>query len=376
MTISCKQFLQLGAALALTASLPAVAGDRIELTPGQQRAFGVELAEATPAQQTLTRRYPAQVAVPNPQLRVVAAPQAGVLEALLVAEGERVEAGQALARLRSPQLVDAQSAYLESVIRFELAESELARDRQLHREGVIAERRLLESQARYKELSTLAEQRRQILGLAGLSEADVDTLTRTRRLSSSLPVHTPIGGVVLEQMVSTGQSVAAADPLYRVAELDPLWVEVHVPVDRLSGLTLGNRVLLPALGTEGRIITIGRMVHGEDQGVLVRAEVHDGVGQLRPGQFVEVQLGAGTDDGSPRWRVPAVAVMRNAGAAYILAARDGGFAVLPVTVIAEEEDSAVVTGPIQADDRLAVSGVVALKAVWLGGQGAGAGGSE
>jgi RND family efflux transporter MFP subunit len=376
MSASIEQRLGLAAVLALIAALPAAGAEQISLSLEQQRAFGVELAAPTPAQQTLTRRYPAQVAVPNPQLRVVAAPQAGVLEALLVAEGEQVEPGQALARLRSPQLVDAQSAYLESVIRLELAESELARDRQLHREGVIAERRLLESQARYKELSTLAEQRRQILGLAGLSEADVDTLTNTRQLSSSLPVRTPIGGVVLEQMVSTGQSVAAADPLYRVAELDPLWVEVHVPVDRLSGLALGNRVLLPALGTEGRIITIGRMVHGEDQGVLVRAEVHEGVGQLRPGQFVEVQLGAGTDDGSPRWRVPAVAVMRNAGEAYVFAARDGGFAVLPVSVIAEEEDAAVVTGPIQAGDRLASGGVVALKAVWLGGQGAGAGGSE
>jgi RND family efflux transporter MFP subunit len=371
MTISCKQFLRLGAALALTAALPAVAADRIELTPEQQRAFGVELATPTAAEQTLSRRYPAQVAVPNPQLRVVAAPQAGVLEALLVAEGERVEAGQALARLRSPQLVDAQSAYLESVTRLGLAESELARDRQLHREGVIAERRLLESQARYKELATQVDQRGQILSLAGLSPDDIDTLTQSRQLTSTLPIRTPIGGVVLEQMVTTGQSVAAAEPLYRVAELDPLWLEVHVPVDRLGGLAPGNPVLLPALGTKGRIITVGRMVHGEDQGVLVRAEVHEGVEQLRPGQFVEVQLGASAGANGERWRVPAAAVLRNAGAAYVFAARDGGFDVLPVTVIAEEEDSAVVTGPIQADDRLAISGVVALKAVWLGGEGGG-----
>jgi membrane fusion protein, heavy metal efflux system len=185
-------------------------------------------------------------------------------------------------------------------------------------------------------------------------------------------VHAPIAGVVLEQMVSTGQAVAAAAPLYRVAELQPLWVEVHVPVDRVDALKVGGRVLLPAIDTQGEIITIGRMVHEADQGVLVRAEVTEGTERLRPSQFVEVQLTSTAEETG--WRVPAGAVVRNAGAAYLFVAREGGFAALPVTVLAEEERSAVVasvSGGDPADalgpqDRVAVSGVVALKAAWLG----------
>ncbi len=191
---------------------------------------------------------------------------------------------------------------------------ELARDRKLHNEGVIAERRLLESQSNQRELSTMVDQRRQLLQLSGFSAADIDALTQSRQLSSSLPVHTPIGGVVLEQMVSTGQSVAAASPLYRVAELKPLWVEVHVPVESLGGLRLGAPVVLPTLGIEGQIITIGRMVHSEDQGVLVRAEIQTGTEKLRPGQFVEVQLSAAPTEGGS-WRVPSAAVVRYAGSA-------------------------------------------------------------
>ena len=348
--------------LAATAAEPAL----IPISPEQQRAFGIELAAPLVADETLTRRYPAQVAVPNPQLRVVSTPQAGVIEALLVAEGERVEPGQVLARLRSPELVDTQSAYLEAVTRLNLAESQLARDRKLHDEGVIAQRRLLESQASQKELATLVEQRYQLLQLSGLSAADIDALTRDRQLSSSLPVRTPIGGVVLEQMVATGESVANAAPLYRVAELKPLWVEVHVPVERLGGLALGAPVLLPALGIEGTIITVGRMVHAEDQGVLVRAEIEAGSEKLRPGQFVEVQLSAVSTSGRG-WRVPAATVVRNAGRAFVFAARAGGFAALPVEVLVEEERSAVIGGDLAASDRLAVTGVVALKAAWLAG---------
>jgi RND family efflux transporter MFP subunit len=343
----------------------AAAAARIPLTAAEQRSFGIALESPQPAEATLTRRYPARVAVPNPQLRVVAARKAGVVETLLVAEGENVTAGQVLARLQSPDLVAAQSDYLESLTRLALAESQVTRDRMLQREGVIAERRLLESQARRDELATLVEQRQQVLELAGMSATDIDALARSRTLTTSLPVRAPIGGVVLEQMVSTGESLTAATPLYRIADLKPLWIEVHVPVDRVEGLAPGARALLPGLGIEGRIITIGRLVHREDQGVLVRAEVSDGAEQLRPGQFIEVQLAA-TTDGGRRWRVPAEAMVRHAGQGYLFIARDGGFEPVSVRLIADEEGETVVAGPLTAADRIAVKGVVELKAAWLG----------
>ena len=114
------------------------------------------------------------------------------------------------------------------------------------------------------------------------------------------------------------------------------------------------------------------MVHEADQGVLVRAEVTQGTERLRPSQFVEVQLTSTAEETG--WRVPAGAVVRNAGSAYLFVAREGGFAALPVTVLAEEEKSAVVAGVPGGDpagelgpkDQVAVSGVVALKAAWLG----------
>ncbi|UHD14242.1 efflux RND transporter periplasmic adaptor subunit [Thiocapsa bogorovii] len=341
------------------------AASLIAVDADQQRAFGITLTTPLPAAETLTRRYPAEVTVPNRQMRVVAAPQSGVLESLLVAEGERVEVGQVLAELRSPELVDAQSQYLESLTRLELIESELARDRTLFGEGIIAERRLLESQSKQRELTTLVEQRLQLLELAGFSSEDIMTLARTRRLTSRLPVRAPIRGVVLEQMVSTGQSVATASPLYRVAELNPLWLEIHVPVERIVGLQEGGRVLLPREGTAGTVVTIGRMVHDQDQGVLVRAEISEGIERLRPGQFVEVQLSAEAEGES--WRVPTEAVVRHAGNAYVFVSRGDGFEALPVRVLAEEEGSAVVAGDLTATDRIAVTGVVAVKAAWLGG---------
>jgi RND family efflux transporter MFP subunit len=354
--------------LGLAPPSPAAESPLIPLGAGEQRAFGIELAAPVPAGAVLSRRYPGRVTVPNRQLRVVAAPQAGVVEALLVAEGELVAEGQVLARLASPDLVDAQSAYLEALTRLELADSELARERMLHREGITAESRLIEAEARQRELTTLVDQHRQRLALSGLRPRDVDHLAESRRLSSTLEVRAPIGGVVLEQRVDTGQSVAASAPLYRVGELSPLWVEVHVPVDALTGVSVGGLARLPETGVDGRIITVGRMVHDEDQSVLVRAEVTDGAEVLRPGQFTVVQLrtAAEADGGTGRWRLPSTAVVRRSGQAYCFLRAEGGYRAVAVTVLAEEEQSTVVRGPLAASDRVAVGGVAALKAAWLG----------
>ncbi|EIC21778.1 efflux RND transporter periplasmic adaptor subunit [Thiorhodovibrio frisius] len=362
------------AQLALTAALlsgaaAALAADIIPIDATQRRAFGIQLTAPEGTDETRSRRYPARVTVPNPQLRVVSAPQDGILVALLVAEGERVVAGQALAELRSPGLVDLQSAFLEASTRLELASSELERDQRLARDGLIAERRLFETRARQRELTTTVEQQRQRLAIAGLSDTDIATLRDSRQLGSTLPIRAPLAGVVLEQMVATGESVAAATPLYRIAELDPLWLEVHVPVDDLAGLTIGGRAWLPELERPGTIITIGRMVHERDQGVLVRVEVTDSSGRLRPGQFIEVQLtAAGTG-----WQVPVSALVRQGDRAYLFVARPEGFAAVPVTVLSEQDGRAMIAAELTPEDRIATRGTVALKAIWLGGEGSGGG---
>lgn len=351
--------------LSLAAQGQVQAAPQVPVSAQQSVAFGIELEAPQRVSEVLTRRYPAKVGVPNHQLRVVSAPQSGVVESLSVAEGEPLQAGQELARLLSPELLELQSAYLEVLTRRDLARNQSERDRKLHAEGLIAERRLLESRAAHRELATSAAQRRQRLALAGMSEGDIRQLARSRSLSSSLALRAPIDGVVLEQMVDTGQAVSAAEPLYRIGDLSPLWLEIHVPVDRVGRISTGDRVHLPNQSLEARVITVGRMVHKTDQGVLVRAEIRDGAQLLRPGQFVEAQLAEATAEQA--WRVADSAVMRNAGQAYVFAAREQGFDALPVRILNQGERHLVIQGKLTPQDRLAVSGIAALKAAWLGG---------
>lgn len=345
--------------------LPAAGAQTVAINAAQRDALGIEVKPLQTVDVSHSPLLPAKVTVPNAQLQVVTAPQEGLVEVLLVAEGDEVNEGQALVRIQSPRLLDLQSQYLETHTRYLLAEGNYRRDRQLREEGIIAERRLLESQASYRELATARSRLRQLLELSGMDEAALDTLQRKRELSSTLLVRAPIDGVVLEQLVTAGTRVEAADPLYRIADLDPLWLEIHVPLDRLGDTGVGDTVTVPGTQIRGRIIAVGRMVHGADQGVLVRAEIHAEPGVLRPGQFLQAQLSKPTE--AHRFRIPRTAVVRNQGKSYVFVESGSeGFTAAQVRVSDEQATHLVIEADLSPDSRIAISGAAAIKAIWAG----------
>lgn len=349
--------------LLLWTSLPLAAERLISFSESQQVAIGISTAPPEVIRDNLSQRLPGEVTVPNARLQVVTVPQAGLVELLLVAEGEPVSKGQPLASIQSPGLLELQGEYLEVFTRTRLARANYQRDRQLDKEGIIARRRLLESESRYQELETSLSRVHQSLALAGMDKEALETLETTRSLSSKLIVRAPFDGVVLDQLVIAGSRVAAADPLYKIANLDTLWLVIHVPVEKLGLASVGEQVTIPAFGISGTVASIGRMVHGADQSVLVRAEITEGVSMLRPGQFVEAQFSIPA--ATQGYRVPRAAVVRWAGKSYVFVARPGGFEALPVTIFAEESSHLVIRADLTPDASVAYGGVAAIKAAWL-----------
>lgn len=332
----------------------------VKLNTKQRTAFGIETSPVQVVKQSFSKIYPAKVQVPNAQLRVVSAPLDGVVEALFVAEGEKVKAKQVLARVRSQGLLELQANYLETLTRRKLSGESLTRDKNLHKEGIIAKRRLLETQAKHRELVTAEQRDRQTLILAGVPESAIQQLARKQKLHALLDVVSPLSGVVLEQIVTAGQRLMVSDPLYKIGNLSPLWIEIHVPLDALKGIELGSTVRINEGSLTANVITVGRMVHGADQGVLVRAEISTGSKALRPGQFVKARISQNAD--GQAWRLPAKALLRIDGMDSVFAERDSGFELIPVNIVARDSNKVVVRAALTATDQVVTSGTAALKA--------------
>jgi RND family efflux transporter MFP subunit len=355
-----RAFAAIASAIVCLATVPAAAraaetAAEIQLQPAQVQALGVQTAAATGGAATADARFPATVQIPSNQQRVVAAALPGLVETLRVSVGDTVRAGQVLAVVRSAQMQELNHDVHVARSNAVLTAGQLARDEQLFKEGLIAKSRLELTRAQFGLAAEQREERELALTQAGGShQGDGSVMTLTA----------PIGGVVLERPVAVGQRVDPTTPIYRLASLAPLWLEMQVPAADVQALKLGDEVQVDGhrTGTDafGKVIAIGRAIDAATQTVLVRAEIKQPPAAMRAGQAVEVQ-----------WRqslagvrqVPAAAVMEDGGAMVVyLDAGQGRFQIRPVQVVRSAGGMATVRG-LPEGSKVVVQGNAALKSL-------------
>jgi RND family efflux transporter MFP subunit len=347
----------------LLLAAPVFAADEVKISATQSQTMGLEVAPPKSMTASAGNPLPGQVVVPNKQLHIVAAPVGGLLETLAAATGQSVKKGQLLARLQSPALAEIQRGFLQAAAQSRLAADTLARDEKLFKEGVVAESRYRAAQSHHAESAAQLDERRQALKLAGFGDAALERLKKNAALSGTVDIFAPADGVVLEQMALAGQRVDAAAPLYKLAKLNPLWLEIQAPLKLAAELKGGEGVTVSAFPAAGKLITIGRSVAEGSQTVMLRAEIRSGAEHLRPGQFVEASVVSPA--AGAQWRIPASALVRDGGRTLVFVQSTNGFRIQQVAVLAENANGLVVGG-LQGNERIAVRGVVALKGAWQG----------
>lgn len=349
----------MAAAVAASAQPPSV--ERRTIAAQQVDALGIRVQPADASNAGSQARYPAQVVVPIARQRLVAAPLPALVESLQVAVGDEVRAGQVLAVLRSTQASELQRDVAQANSQADLARRNLERDEQLFAEGLIAQSRLEAARAQARQAQAQQLERRRALAQAGVG-ADGG--------AGQITLRAPIAGVVLEQQAVVGQRLEQAAPLYRIAALDPLWVEMQAPATDAASLARGSAVRIEAgphagrreaAALVGRVIALGQSVDTATQTVLVRAEVRAPAGALRPGQTVVAVVEV---PGAASVRVPAAAVVDEGGAPVVFVEEAAGtFRRVPVTLSGSADGMATVTG-IEAGAPVVVQGTAALKSIF------------
>ena len=202
-----------------------------------------------------------------------AASQTGLITKLNVAIGDKVKKGEVLAQLNSSDLLTLQREYLKACSVLQLASDTYQRDKKLMEEGVIADRRWQETRNQYQSLSSEANEQRQLLEIAGMTADELNRLDKTHRLNSQLNVHSPISGVVMERMAVAGTRIDILAPIYHIANLDELWLEINIPHERIGSIKVGDQVLVENTPVSAEIILLGQSVNPENQTLMARAKI-------------------------------------------------------------------------------------------------------
>lgn len=351
--------------LMLAAPPLAHAADNVALTARQIETLGIVTASLPAKSNGNVSGLPAQVVVPRNQLYVMSSPMPGLIGQTLVGVGDSVRKGQVMAALQSPAFAEAQLGYLQASVQAQLAKDNLVRDESLFKDGIIAESRYRKSKGAALEAHAALAERKQLLRLSGMNDSALNKLL-DGNLSNILTLTAPIDGVVLEKTVSVGQRLDAAVPMFKVAKLTPLAVEIQAPVGMTRDLKVGAVIDIPAFNASGKLTAIGRGLTGSNQSVLLRGTITRGSENLRPNQFVEANIATGGGNPGMQWEIPNSAIARVDGKSMIFVSTAQGFRVQIVTINNEGAQNSVISAALKGDEQIAVRGVSSLKSNLLG----------
>jgi membrane fusion protein, heavy metal efflux system len=336
---------------------------KIPMSEQSIRSAGILSARLNPDQGKSDLSFLGTVVIPQHQIRVIAAPAGGIVEALMVNQDEPVKEGQVVAQIRSPDLVEAQRLYLGATSDDALATDKLRRARLMFEGKALPERDLRIAESEAAVAKAKLEERSQILLLTGMDKTEFETLQNTRAIMSAITLRAPVNGTVVTRHAGVGEQIRAAAPLFTLGVLDPLYVNIQVPAQRLPAINVGAQVSIPAYQVEGRILRIGRTVDQATQSAIAVAEVGSGEGRLRPGLAVNTRIHLAQPApavAGHTWAVPASAVVRHRDQSWVFVRRPDGFRATPVQVLSESARNISIRADFVETDEIATRGVLAL----------------
>lgn len=272
----------------------------VKVSPARLQTLGVKTARAETAVVDAAVRAVGRVEVDERRIHDVAPRFEGWIERLFVsATGDPVKKGQPLLSMYSPELVSAQQ---ELQIAERLSSSVGAGD--------------AAAQAGAERLALAARERLRNWQVApGKGEAARVTLS------------SPVTGVVLEKRAVEGMRFAPGTAIYRIADLSSVWVLAEVYEQDLARIEVGASAQLsldayPGRSFEARVAYIYPTLNAATRTTLVRLELSNPEGLLRPGMFAHVELA--TAGRRPQVTVPRSAVIDSGERQVVLVVQGEG----------------------------------------------------
>ncbi len=195
----------------------------------------------------------------------------------------------------------------EARARLDLANKNVERLGRLSKEGIVAEKDSLQAQNQQRllqiELAGLQEHSRHIRGEAqailsayGINLDEIERkLIDPHEIKTGSPLLSPRAGVVIQKNVTVGDVVNPSQPLYVVADLSQVWLDVSIYDKDLEKVKEGEAVSfhsdsLPGSEFAGRISYIQPAAGDSTRTFLARAVLPNPNLVLKPGMFGQIKI--------------------------------------------------------------------------------------
>ena len=275
-------------------------GGTVTIDPVIQQDMGVRMAKVTEGPLTYTIRTYGHITYDETRLARIAPKFSGWIEKLYVDfTGQKVDAGQPLFEIYSPELVTAQEEYLAAF---------------KSRKGMAGGDNLLETVKRR-------------LLFYDIAESEIKQIEKQGYARRTITVRSPFSGVVTEKHAVEGGYVMSGETVYQIADLSRVWVEAHIyeyelPMIR-EGLTAQMTLpYLPGKVYTGRVAFVYPYLQRKTRDVVIRLTFDNPDGELKPDMYADVFVK--TTRGKSGMMIPDEAVLRTGERDIVFVSRGDG----------------------------------------------------
>ncbi|MBE7558825.1 efflux RND transporter periplasmic adaptor subunit [bacterium] len=290
---------------------------------------------------------------------------AGILARVEKDLGDVVNKGEALAVLDSVELGHAKTAYLEARALLSPAEKNLTREKSLLERGLTTEEAVLAAESRVVECRVAVSRAEETLRGLGLSDAELRRVAETGDKSPRLSITAPFAGLVVERNGTLGESIAADQALFAIADTSRMWAMLKLPESEAFSVHLGAPVLVEVNGLAGErfagsLSWISTQIDSRTRTLSARAEVDNARGLLRAGMFGRAEVRVG--ESRPSVLVPRAAVQWE-GCCNVVFVRAGDSLFRPrkVSLAYQTGDHYVVREGLSGGEQVVSTGSFLLK---------------
>ncbi len=339
-----------------TAHAPA---DDTQVSVPESLQAQIQVSEVLNQDVSDTLRVAGQIDFDEQALTRIGASVTGRVTHIHATLGQVVNKGDTLALINSSELSGSQLAYLKARSEKELHRRNMERAKTLFDADVISAAELQRRENEYEIAAAETRAAQDQLRVLGVSPKSIERLASTGVIDSVASVMASIKGVVVERKIAAGQVVQPSDVLFAVADLSRVWAVAQVPEQQVGQVKVGQSVSIevPALGhekLEGKLIYVGQTVNPETRTVLVRSELDNKSGRLKPSMLSSMLI-----ESTPVQRVvvPVNAVVRQDDSDYVFVEMsDKRFRLTPVKLATEQNGHRVVIEGLKPGMRIVSDG--------------------
>ena len=211
------------------------------------------------------------------------------------------------------------------------------------------------------------------LAILGLDRSDIlriETASNLDRESANTIVRAPIAGTITQRQISVGQNIVGsiasqgtATAVFTIGNLGRVWMVANAAETDASRLHVGDAARVsvaayPDRSFDARVTYVAPMIDPNSHRLLLRAEVPNLDGTLKPDMLAQFEIATGAP--GPILAVPEKALVYEGADAHVWLAdpTDKTLAIRPVTVGAETHGLVEIRVGLKDGDSIVTSGAV------------------